>query len=85
MTVKFSNGESVTLYDVLQYAEDTRFYFSTTHKGQTVEVETDMMLVQGAYLPCVVLDGPDKGDEIYRPVLMIVAMWEKQQEESSNG
>ena len=65
-----------------QFIEDTRFYFSTTHKGQTVEVETDITLVQGAYLPCVVLDGPDKGDEIYRPALMIVAMWEQQEEES---
>lgn len=61
--------------------EDTRFYFSTTHNGHTVEVETDVTLVQGAYLPCVVLDGPDKGIEIYRPALMIVTMYEEQQED----
>ena len=68
--------------DVVQYVEDTRFYFSTTHNGNTVELETDITLIQGAYIPCVVLDGPDKGVEIYRRALPIVALYEQQQEES---
>ena len=67
--------------DVVQYVDDTRFYFSTTHNGHTVELETDITLVQGAYIPCVVLDGPDKGVEIYRRALPIVALYEQQQEE----
>ena len=76
-------GKCNALYqDVVQYVEDTRFYFSTTHNGHTVELETDITLVQGAYIPCVVLDGPDKGVEIYRRALPIVALYEQQQEES---
>ena len=68
---------------IYQYVEpDTRVYFSTTHNGHTVELEADVTLIQGAYIPCVVLDGPDKGCEIYRPALPIVALYEQQQEES---
>ena len=59
---------------------DTRVYFNTTHKGHTIEIEADITLIQGAYIPCVVLEGPDKGNEIYRPALPIVALWEQQQE-----
>ena len=68
--------------DAVQFVEDTRFYFSTTHNGHTVELETDITLRQGAYIPCVILDGPDKGIEIYRRALPIVALYEQQQEES---
>lgn len=66
-----------------QYKEpDTRVYFSATHKGHVVELEADITLIQGAHIPCVVLDGPHMGCEVYRRAMPIVALYEQQQEES---
>lgn len=76
-------GKCNQLYqDTVQFVEDNRFYFWSTIDREETQFEVDVTITPtGGMLPCVVLTGVRKGEEIMRRAIPILALYEQQQEQ----
>tara|TARA_R110002167_G_scaffold167344_1_gene364581 strand:- start:65 stop:280 length:216 start_codon:yes stop_codon:yes gene_type:complete len=70
----------------MNYLEpDTRFYFWTTLDGVKVELEVDITIVPvNAMLPCVVMSGPRRGEEVMRRAMAILSLYDEVTKEESS-
>lgn len=63
-----------------QYVEDNRFYFWSTIDSEETQFEVDVTITPTkGMLPCIIMTGVHKGEEVMRRAVPILSLHEQQQ------